>query len=146
MATGRQFAVPWQVVQSSPLLGWVVDRPLARTPSWQATQVVGVPVNLPSLWQLSHAVVACAPVRAKPVAAWSKFEKSGSALLSVADCPKDGLPATNANARMTQAKNPANRFAADRLGLYRVISRRDICISDLDSEAACERPNVITLG
>lgn len=60
--------VMWQESQLASVRTWLVGSPLARTELWHAEHSLGVPLNSPLRWQLSHETLAWAPVSGNPVA------------------------------------------------------------------------------
>lgn len=90
------------------MVGFAVA-PIREPGAWQATQVVGVPLKMPPVWQLSHATARCWPFSSKPLVAWSK-------LLAVA-CANAGdsrrrAPASSASqADLGQIFRPVVTFA-----------------------------------
>ena len=61
---GTQPLVEWQTEQSvgNPALRWFGFVVALNWPMWQEAQAVGVPANLPLMWQLAHGTVMCNPV------------------------------------------------------------------------------------
>lgn len=78
---------------------WVELFPTAKDPSWQESQSLGNPSKTPPTWQDSQSATAWLPVKGKPVARWSKVDKS-----TAFSSNNEGVSSTAANVIMLNGK------------------------------------------
>src|SRR5512144_2517612 len=75
---GCHAVVLWQIVHccEKPPATWFGFVVLLKSFRWHDTQAVLAELSAPPVWQVEQDSVACAPVRLKPVLAWSNFAPS----------------------------------------------------------------------